>query len=62
MLVLIRRRGEDTILTYGDVEIVVRVIECVDNRVKLGFFAPRSVNIVRSEVLERAKQKDVSTQ
>jgi carbon storage regulator CsrA len=48
MLVLTRKRFERVILDGG---IVVSVEDISGDRVKLGFFAPSSVRIVREELL-----------
>lgn len=64
-LVLNRRPGEDVHFTFDDnmtaaeleqlvrEGITVRVVESNHGQVKLGFVAPRSVSILRTELLER---------
>jgi carbon storage regulator len=53
MLVLTRKKEEEIIIGGG---IVVKVIEIHGDRVKLGFSAPPTVTIDRSEVvIEKAK-------
>ncbi len=50
MLVLSRKQGE-TICIGGNIE--VTVLATTGNRVRLGIAAPRDVNIVRKELLEK---------
>ncbi len=50
MLVLTRKAGESVII--GDV-IVVTVTEIDNGRVRIGVEAPKSVPIMRSELIER---------
>jgi carbon storage regulator CsrA len=51
MLILTRKRGEDVILTTDDgTRIVVRICYVDNRRVKIGFNAPDSVKIFRSEI------------
>jgi carbon storage regulator len=50
MLVLSRKHGET--IRIGD-NIEVTVLATTGNRVRLGIVAPRNVNIVRKELLER---------
>jgi len=50
MLVLTRKNGEDVIVGEN---IVIRVLEARDGRVKLGIEAPRDVTVHRSEVKAR---------
>ena len=47
-MLVIRRKAGESIRIGGEVEI--EVIECANNRVKLGIRAPREVVVVRSEV------------
>lgn len=51
MLVLSRKPGEQILV--GD-NITITVVEVRGNRVKLGFQAPRSVGVVRSELEPRS--------
>ncbi len=48
MLVLSRKTGESILL--GD-DIEVKILESKDGRVKVGIEAPRSVSVIRKEVL-----------
>lgn len=50
MLVLSRKKEEEIHIGGG---VVVRVIAIAGDRVKLGLTAPKSVNIVRAELLKR---------
>ena len=50
MLVLSRNVNEDVIMTDGEVEIVVRIIEVRGDKVRLGFIAPDAIQIARKEV------------
>lgn len=54
MLVLSRRIGETLII--GD-EVEVRILDINGNQVRIGIDAPKSVNIVRSELLERESRQ-----
>ena len=57
MLVLTRKSGE-TILLGDDIEI--RVLGVDGDQVKIGIVAPRSVNIVRGELLEDIRKETAS--
>lgn len=59
MLVLARKKGE-TIVINNTVKIVV--IEHDKYRIKLGIEAPRSVSIVRGELLNEKEQADAEDQ
>ena len=48
MLVLTRKLGEKVII--GD-NIVVTIVRLSDNKVRLGFEAPKEINVARSELL-----------
>lgn len=50
MLVLTRKVGEGIVI--GE-DIVVRVMECKDGRIRLGIEAPRDRKIYREEIYER---------
>lgn len=52
MLVLSRKRGEKIILGGT---IVVTVVEVVGNKVRLGFDAPKDIEIIRKELLDDDK-------
>lgn len=55
MLVLKRKSGES--LLIGD-NIEVRIIEVEEGKVKIGIEAPKNVTILRSEVIEAAKEEN----
>jgi carbon storage regulator len=54
MLVLKRKIGQRIII--GD-NIIVQVIDVEGRSVKIGIEAPKSVSVVREEILERIKEK-----
>ena len=53
MLILTRKPGES--ICIGD-DIVINVVAVSGRQVKLGFGAPKSVNIVRTELIDRERQ------
>jgi carbon storage regulator len=53
MLVLTRRKGEQIVITLGDQEVYVRVLDVAHDRIRLGIVAPRDVAIHREEVARR---------
>lgn len=61
MLVLTRRHGEAVIVEAGGVAIRVVVVGISGNQIRLGFDAPRSVHVVREEIVDKApKKKEVA--
>lgn len=58
MLVLTRQPNESILIDHG--RIVVTVLECRSDRVRIGIEAPRDVNIARKEiyVVERLSKED----
>ena len=52
MLVLSRREGEAIILETSDGRITVRLTEYNGQQTRVGIEAPRSVDVVREELLE----------
>lgn len=52
MLVLTRKPNEAVILKHGDVEIRVVLMELGMTRVRLGFDAPKDVEIMREELVQ----------
>jgi len=58
MLVLSRKLNEAIMIGDG---VVVRIIEIKGDRVKIGFAAPNTVSIMRSELLTAVKQKKKHT-
>jgi carbon storage regulator CsrA len=57
MLVLSRKRDEDIVIGTGDKKVTVRVVEIVGDKVRLGFIAPDSVTIMRTEIINLKKEK-----
>ena len=54
MLVLSRKKSEEIIIGK---DIVVRVIEICGDKVKLGLTAPKSVTLMRSEIIINKVEK-----
>jgi carbon storage regulator CsrA len=52
MLVLSRKKGEETVLKIGDMEIKIVVVSINGNRTQLGIAAPKHVRVKRGELLE----------
>lgn len=50
MLVLSRKEGGEIVI--GD-NIIIKILKTTDSQVKLGIVAPKDVNILRKEILER---------
>lgn len=62
MLVLKRKVGEAIIITTESGEkIEIKVSEISDGRVKLGLDAPKSITILRKEVVEEAKNENIQS-
>lgn len=60
MLILARREGEAIVVTHGDLEIRILVVELRSNRVRLGVAAGRDVTIHREEIHKKIlRQKEV---
>ncbi|RMA79403.1 carbon storage regulator CsrA [Umboniibacter marinipuniceus] len=55
MLILTRKIGER--LVIGD-DVVVSVLGCRGNQVRLGIEAPRDVSVHREEIYERIQNED----
>lgn len=53
MLILTRKLNEEINI---DGEITIKIISISDNQVKLGIEAPKDVQIVRKEVIDRVKE------
>lgn len=53
MLILTRKLNEEINI---DGEITIKIISISDNQVKLGIEAPRDVQIVRKEILDRVRE------
>jgi carbon storage regulator len=63
MLVLSRKKDEQLVIRLGEETVLVRVLELNGCRVRIGITAPRSVAILREEVLRRDQesQKDLGS-
>ncbi len=57
MLVLSRKLGEQVVIPYCEMTVTVVAIE--GNNVRLGFTAPRKVDVYRQELLERMVKAEV---
>lgn len=55
MLVLKRKAGESLIIADN---IEIKIIEVVDGRVKIGIEAPKSVSVMRKEVIEEISSEN----
>lgn len=53
MLVLSRKIGQEVVLRVGEHTIRVVVSKVIGDKVRIGFDAPKSVHILRSELDER---------
>jgi carbon storage regulator len=53
MLVLSRKLGEQVVIPHSEMTVTVVAIE--GNNVRLGFTAPRSVEVYRQELLEKVQ-------
>ena len=53
MLVLTRREGDTVILETSDGPIEVSIAEINGSQIRVGFNAPKSVSIVRGELMKR---------
>ncbi len=58
MLVLKRKEGQSLIIGG---KIIVKVVEVEGKSVKIGIEAPKDINIVREELIEKAKEKMISS-
>ena len=56
MLVLSRKQDEQIVIQCGAETIVVRVLEVVGWRVRIGITAPRSMAVHREEVARRIQE------
>ena len=56
MLVLSRKQDEQIVIQCGAETIVVRVLEVIRGRVRIGITAPRSVAVHREEVARRIQE------
>lgn len=53
MLILTRKLNEEIVI---DGEITIKIISISENQVKLGFDAPKNIEINRKEVFEKVKE------
>lgn len=58
MLVLSRRQGESVLIAFEDGTEAVVTVKRVGTVTRLCFDAPRSVRIVRTELIERSESDD----
>ncbi len=54
MLVLERKTGEGIVIGDGPDKVYVSISKSNDGKVKLGIDAPRSVSVMRAELLDQA--------
>lgn len=61
MLVLSRKKSEQLVIKLGDETVVLRILDVVRDRVRVGIIAPQSVAVHREEVARRIQewQKDL---
>lgn len=57
MLILSRKAGE-SILIGDDIEIII--LETDTNQIKLGINAPKTVKVLRKEILQRVNQENIA--
>ena len=55
MLVLARHIGERIIIQASDGEIIIELIEIGSRKAKVGITAPKSVKVLREELIEGAQ-------
>jgi carbon storage regulator CsrA len=60
MLALKRKRGESIVITVGEIDIVVQVVNIEPGKVKLGFTAPQEAKIFRTEVIAKKPKGDAA--
>lgn len=53
MLILTRKLNEEIVI---DGDITIKIISISENQVKLGFVAPKNIQINRKEVFEKVKE------
>ncbi len=58
MLILSRKPNETIVLKTSDGDVTVMVTKMFDGRVLLGFEAPKTVKVMRSELLPNASQNE----
>jgi carbon storage regulator CsrA len=57
MLVLTRKKNEDIIIGEGNNRVIIRVVEIVGDKVRLGFTAQPTVQIFRKEIAPKDKEE-----
>ena len=55
MLVMTRKENESIVINE---EIEIMILECDSQRVKIGIQAPKSIKIIRKEVIEAVKSEN----
>ena len=58
MLVLTRKKDEQIVISLGQENVIVRVLDVCGDRVRIGITAPNSVPIHREEVARRIQKLD----
>lgn len=64
MLIITRYDGQDTVLQFPEgiepgATVTIKAIRCAaKNRMKLGITAPKSVVVLRQEVIDRQAERD----
>lgn len=53
MLILTRKLNEEIVING---EIIIKIVSISENQVKLGFEAPKNIDINRKEVFEKVKE------
>ena len=53
MLILNRRPGESVVIRHPAGDVVVTVLSTINDDTRLGFDAPRDIDILRSEIVDR---------
>lgn len=56
MLILNRKIGEDIIINNN---IIIKVLDVVEGKVKIGIEAPKEIKILRQEVYEAVKEENL---
>lgn len=57
MLILSRKPGESILIGEG---IEIKILEIDSNQVKIGINAPKSIKVIRSEILQHANQENLA--
>ena len=56
MLVLSRKKNEQLVIRLGEETVVLRILEVMRDRVRVGIIAPQSVAVHREEVARRIQE------